>query len=403
MNIVIDSAVGDDAAPISRRVAMALMETLPQVDRSAQYWCLHGGLGRRASHATDSALQLRMASDATAMATSAPARKRLISLGAESPSHAKGKVSILDRIRDRWSSRSAVRRLGQLNANVFLSTNYVGVFAPPCGMVLMIHDVAFLKYPESFSASLVQRLESQLAGQLRNAAMVIVPSVAVQREVLAYYGISREGVVIAPYGIPSDLARENRSEVRKAIRAKYQLAKPFALVVGTVEPRRNLTTLLRVFHRLAQRGLGLSLVLVGKEGWLDDPLRTTLKSVSDAKWFRWLPSIDPDDAAAIYSTAQMVIIPSTDEGYGFVALEAMACGTALVVSNCASIAELVKDAAITFDADDEQAMAQAITQSLQDDAKRKELARVGFERAQRHRWSHTAKTIAKALHERFGS
>ncbi|TMC58715.1 MAG: glycosyltransferase family 4 protein [Chloroflexi bacterium] len=129
--------------------------------------------------------------------------------------------------------------------------------------------------------------------------------------------------------------------------AKYGLSPPFILFVGTIEPRKNLSTLLRAFHHLRSRyKASLQLAVVGKRGWLSDDVFALLDELKLHEDVKLLGPLPAHELAALYNGARCLALPSLYEGFGLTALEAISCGTPVVVSNTSSLPEVVGDAGL---------------------------------------------------------
>jgi glycosyltransferase involved in cell wall biosynthesis len=185
------------------------------------------------------------------------------------------------------------------------------------------------------------------------------------------------------------------------VRARYGIGdKQFVLGVGTLEPRKNWPALIRAWAQLRrERRLSHRLVLAGGKGWLTE----SIFDAADASGFRseivFAGFVADDDLPALYSAADVFVLPSLYEGFGIPVLEAMACGTPVVCANNSSLPEAAGDAALLVSAFDEQGLADAIRQLVEDAGLRSRLTERGWAQASRFTWQAAAATLL-ATYER---
>ncbi len=243
--------------------------------------------------------------------------------------------------------------------DVYHGTNFV---LPPTGRtggVVMIHDIAYLTMPDVVDDA-SQALRTLVPRGLRRAAAVVTPSQTTADRVREAYGAMVPEVVVTPLGVdPLWLASSVPSPVE---RARLGVPERYLLFVGTREPRKDLATLLAAY-RLLRESVGAdapTLLLVGPPGW--GP------GLAQAPGVRVRGYAPVDDLAAIVAGARALVMPSRDEGFGLPALEALAAGTAVVVSDIPALREVTGDhAAAVFPVGDVEALAQALHKALDAD------------------------------------
>jgi glycosyltransferase involved in cell wall biosynthesis len=190
---------------------------------------------------------------------------------------------------------------------------------------------------------------------LRAADAVIAVSQHTKDDAIRTYGIEEEKISVIYEGV-SDRFRRASPDAITAVRRKYGLPGGFILSVATIEPRKNLTSLLEAYHALRSEFAENRLVLVGKKGWLyaDFFRRIRELGLEDQVIF---PGYVPDeDLPAMYSAADLFVFPSLYEGFGLPVLEALACGAPVVASNASSLPEVAGDAALLVDPNDGEAL-----------------------------------------------
>ncbi len=293
---------------------------------------------------------------------------------------------------------AALRRLG---VDVFHGMDHVGIplVGRSCRYVVTVHDVIPLILPETFTPRHRLVVRMALARVRRKADRVIVPSHAVKRDVVRRVGLPEDRVVVTHEGCEARFRPVRSGTGLRDVAARYGLPPRYVLAVGTLEPRKNLTTLLEAFARLRRDGevdADLRLVLAGARGWLEEPIFATVRSLGLEDAVRFTGFVDDDDLPAVYSGAALFAFPSLYEGFGLPLLEAMACGVPVVTSNISSLPEVAGDAAVLVDPRDEQGLAAAIARLLRDEALRGRLREAGIARARQFSWEATARRTLDA-------
>lgn len=248
--------------------------------------------------------------------------------------------------------------------------------------VVTIHDLAFVRYPEILTPE-SRRHYAQVALVVPTVERVICDSAHTAADVQALLGVPRERlrvVHLAPtLGPPPDAA------ALAAVRARYRLPPEFLLYLGTLEPRKNLLTLLAAVARLPAAPL---LVLAGPRGWLDAPVLAAAARLGER--VRLLGPVPAADLPALYAAATAFVFPSLYEGFGLPPLEAMAMGTPVVAARTSSLPEVLGEAALFVPPLDEAAWAEALRRIMEDAALRTELRARGRAQAARYSWPRTA-------------
>jgi glycosyltransferase involved in cell wall biosynthesis len=177
----------------------------------------------------------------------------------------------------------------------------------------------------------------------------------------------------------------------------------FLLFVGTIEPRKNLLTLLRSFETvLRNTTLRPQLVIAGEEGWLTDELFDYVKLRDFGDRVRWTGYVSDDDLCALYSTCRAFIYPSIYEGFGLPPLEAMACGAPVISSSIPSITEVLGDAALLVAPTDAEALTKSIIALWENKEERQRLSEAGPARAAEFSWEGTARQTREVYEAALG-
>jgi glycosyltransferase involved in cell wall biosynthesis len=258
---------------------------------------------------------------------------------------------------------------------------------PPTARPLLVtvHDLAFLDHPQWSTRRGLAFFRRSWELTTARAALVVVPSVAVQAD-CARHGLEPERVVVVPWG--TDTRPVPADEVA-AVRRELGLPERFVAWVGTAEPRKNLDGLVA-----AMAEVDLPLVVVGPAGWLVRPAEVLAPLGSRAVV---LGAIAEDRKRAVLAAATVFAFPSLAEGFGLPVLEAMAQGTAVVTSAGTATAEVAGDAAVVVAPGEVAALAAAIGDLAADDERRRVLGAAAAARAAGFTWEATAAGYRHAL------
>lgn len=293
--------------------------------------------------------------------------------------------------------------LRRLRIDIFHGMDHVGI--PLAGRegkcVVTVHDLIPLLLPRTFTRRHRTIVRLALARVRRRADLVLVPSRAVQRDVVERLGVEEERVVVVPHGCEARFRPARGAADAAALSAaagRLGLPPRYVLAVGTLEPRKNLTTLLHAYARLraAAAAPPPELVLAGARGWLDGPVRQTVRALGLEAVVRLPGFIDDDDLPAVYRGAELVVFPSLREGFGLPLLEAMASGVPVVASSAPALPEVAGGAALLVDPLDVEAMAAAAARALRDQPLREKLRAAGIARAAQFSWTAAARQTLDA-------
>jgi glycosyltransferase involved in cell wall biosynthesis len=280
--------------------------------------------------------------------------------------------------------------LRQADMVLFHATNYAAPRRLAAPLVVTMHDLALLRFPALGTPSL-RRLVARAAAALPAARLVIADSQATARDLRELAGVPTARLRVVHPGGGEPPPRIERDAAQQHLAARFGLAEPPIVHIGTLEPRKNLDRLVRAYAqaRAARRDLP-PLVLAGARGWGCEALLAAIAAPPLAGAVRWLGPVSNDDRAALYAAAALVVYPSVYEGFGLPLVEAMAAGAPVLTTNVASLPEIAGDAAALVDPHDETALAAALLALLGDGATRAELARRGPARAAQFTWARCA-------------
>ncbi len=296
--------------------------------------------------------------------------------------------TINPRIRIPWEQVLAPLWLRWNQADLFHGTLNVVPFACPVPSVVTIHDLAFIRFPQTFRAYNRTYLDFATRVSVRRAVRILVVSEHTRQEVVGLLGVPSERVVVTP-NAARDHFRPPDPPVLAAFRTRHSLPERFILYVGTLEPRKNLTTLLEAYSQVV-RDDPVPLLIGGGKGWMYQPVFERLEALGLRDHVHFVGYIDEQELPLWYAAARMFVFPSLYEGFGMPPLEAMACGTPVITSNTSSLPEVVGDAGLLVPPTDASAMATAILRLLHDDALYSYLREQGLRRARHFSWRTSA-------------
>jgi hypothetical protein len=243
-----------------------------------------------------------------------------------------------------------------------LHVQYTAPIGCPVPVVVSVHDVSFLEHPEYFTRDRAWQLQWTVRRTVKRAAKILTAAAAVEE--------------------------------------RFSLGAPFILSVGDLQPRKNQIGLIRAFARLlkAYPQFKQDLVLAGKETWFADQVHRAARDSGVADRIRFFGFVSDRDLLQLYNACDLFVFPSFYEGFGLPALEAMACGRAVVCSHTSALPEVVDGAAILFDPYSTDQIVRAIADLLLDSELRQRMERLGLQRAAHFSWQKTARRTLEVFH-----
>jgi glycosyltransferase involved in cell wall biosynthesis len=252
---------------------------------------------------------------------------------------------------------------------------------------LTIHDLSPLEHPEWFRQSFAAWYRVFLPILARRVPVVFTPSEYVKSKVRARFGISN--VIVTPNGV------DRRRFHPSARQNKYDLPQKYILFIATLEQRKNLNGLLKAWNTVKNDFRDVWLILAGTSGNIFKPF----KPANELERVLMLGYAEDEHLPGLYAGATLFVLPSFDEGFGLPALEAMACGVPVVVSNRGALCEVVSGGGLIFDLARQDSLSNAICDVLTNEVLRTSLKEKGLERAKAFSWQTTADLIWKTLNE----
>ncbi len=258
--------------------------------------------------------------------------------------------------------------------------------------VVSIHDITYKIHPEWFNWKgwLTFRPFSYWA--VKTAECILTCSYASKEDILRYYKVPEQRVVVTYYGVSEDFQLLDNPDKLTQIQDKYNLRRPLILYVGSLTVRKNLVRLIQAFHQIiTEKKIEAYLLLVGRPLSPYPDLPSLVKELGLEHRISFLfEPVSQEVLCLLYNLADLFVYPSLYEGFGLPPLEAMACGTPVVTSNISSLPEIVGDAAILINPYNPGEIAEALFEGLTNGVLRKELVQKGRERVKQFSWKKTA-------------
>lgn len=301
-----------------------------------------------------------------------------------------------------WSHTALGPEVMRSRPDVLFVPSHVVPFTPfPARLpptVVTVHDLGYHALPDSHTLRQRQYLTWSTRWSASVSASVIAVSQATAADVLRHY-VNDASKVHVVYEAAYEW-RPPSTDALTAVRAKYGLRRPYALYVGTIQPRKNVARLIQAYTALAMdRALPWDLVLAGAPGWLNAPIVDLVRNSRFADSIHLTGYVPEEDLPPLLAGAAFFCYPSLFEGFGLPVLEAQTAGVPVLTTYSSSLPEVAGDAAILVDPTDVDAIAAAMLQLSQDDALRQRLIAAGYENVKRFSWDKAAAETLAILEE----
>jgi glycosyltransferase involved in cell wall biosynthesis len=284
--------------------------------------------------------------------------------------------------------------------DVYHGTDFALPPARATPRIVTIHDLAYLSHPQYAVPGLVRYLSAAVPRSLRRADAIITLSERTADDLRRHYHVARERITVIPPGVDAAFAPVTDARALATVDARYRLEHPLALAVGTIEPRKQYDRLIAAFAAAGRRPGGpRMLALAGRRGWLAEGVFRAIEEYHVAEAVRVLDYVPPDDLAGLYSTADVLAMPSAYEGFGLPVIEAMACGTPVICSDGGALPETGGDAAMIVPVGATEHLAEALAAVVGDLARHAQMRRRGLAHAATFRWERAARQHLEVYHQ----
>ena len=260
--------------------------------------------------------------------------------------------------------------------------------------VMTVHDLIFERYPQHHKVTNRAFLRLGMPLFVRAATHIIAVSRHTAHDLSAIYNVPTAKMTVIYEGVDAEFQPATPAQVA-AIRARYSPDRPYLLMLGTLEPRKNHRLALTALAQLKAQGYPHRLIIGGGKGWLFEPISQLVESMGLTNDLLFAGYVPAADLPGLYSGADALLLPSQYEGFGLPLLEAMACGAPVVSSNASSLPELAGDAALLIDPDDAEGFTAAIRQLIDQPNLASILRQRGLLQARKFTWQAAARQTAE--------
>ncbi|PIY69173.1 hypothetical protein COY90_02075 [Candidatus Roizmanbacteria bacterium CG_4_10_14_0_8_um_filter_39_9] len=279
--------------------------------------------------------------------------------------------------------------------DVFFSPAHYAPRFCPCPTVVTIHDVAYVHYPDEFLKRDLFQLTHWTRYSIKNASKIISVSKTTKKDVIAQYNTTENKIEVIYNGFEKNITSKARS--LSSLSKQYHFNTPYILYVGTLQPRKNIITLIKSFAFFNKKHPEYSLVIVGKKGWLFDEIFKEARDQYVNNKIIFTGYVTDDELAVLYKNSHCFVLPSFYEGFGLPLLEAMSFGTPVISSFASSLPEIGGEACLYFDPQDPTDLFDKLELLTYDPSLQKQLIAEGKKRTLTYSWNKCAKETLAVL------
>lgn len=281
-----------------------------------------------------------------------------------------------------------------------LHVTYAGPLRAECPIVVTIHDVAYRTHPEWFSLRDRIVLSCGIAWTIRRARKVIAVSEYTRHEMKEVFPFAEPKIEVTLEAADSRFVKLDACQKNEGILKQKGIRLPFILAVGNLQPRKNLSRMIRALAKTKKRaGLPHQLVIAGKALWRESEIYRSVRENGLENHVVFTGYVPDEDLVQLYNQADVFVYPSLYEGFGLPVIEAMACGTPVVTSDSSSIPEVAGDAAMLVNPEDVESIAQGLETVVTNTSLKEALGRKGVEQARKFTWEKTAEQTLRIYRE----
>ena len=296
-----------------------------------------------------------------------------------------------------WLDHPVRKDVLKQKADIFFSPDGFIPLGMSIPKVSMVHDVAYLRYPEHLQPRIRAFYKKWMGRYLAYTDHIITVSEFSKREIIAGYNIPADKISVVYNGI-TDAYKPVSEAQKKKTKDRYTNGRPYFVYLGAIHPRKNILTLVKAFEQFkSSHPSDHQLVLAGRASWHTEEV---FKTITESKWKDsiHLPGyVATTEATSLVASAEAMIYPSLYEGFGLPLVEAMACGVPVICSNVSSLPEVAGNAALLFDPMDAAQLAHHMEKISSDDGLRKEMITFGAERSKYFSWDKAASQVYEIL------
>lgn len=265
--------------------------------------------------------------------------------------------------------------------------------------IVTVYDLSFVHYPDRFSRFKRAYLGRMTKLSVESSVQVVCISEDGKRDVHEQFNIPLEKIEVVTPGVGDTYGVIDKAIVQRFLKKEAQ-DKPYILHLGTLQPRKNIPTLIDAFHQLSD--FDGDLVFIGGKGWMYEEIFGKVRDLGLESRVRFVGYAPDEEIPLWYNGASVLVLASVYEGFGMPVAEAMACGTPVIGSNVSSIPEVVGSAGLLFDPHDSEDLAECLRKVLNNPTQQDEMRKRGVEQARKFRWIQSGQKMAAIYQQLLG-
>lgn len=267
-------------------------------------------------------------------------------------------------------------------------------------IVLTIHDLAFIRFPEFNFDWFVKKYTREVKKNVQISKKIIADSKSTKNDIVKFFKINPAKVEVVYLSAESIFIKLPEKDKNKNVLKKYKINKKYILSVGTIEPRKNFITLIKAFNLIKQKktDTDYKLVIAGRTGWKSEATYEEREKSPYREDILFSGRVPDQDLVQIYNQAELFVYPSLFEGFGLPPLEAMSCGLPVIASDTSSLKEVIGNAGMLVTAGDESKLKKQILHVLENEEIKEELKGKSLIRAKKFSWEETARKTLEIYH-----
>jgi len=308
-----------------------------------------------------------------------------------------------NKVKKVWERASIEKKEAILgNPDVIHSTAYIVPELLKAKLVVTVHDLSFLLFPEFHTEANIKLLIKNLIYVNSRPSKVICDSEQTKKDLQKFFHVPDEKIKVIYLGVNYVFSKSISSEEKNYVFSKYGLTGiDYILCVSSIEPRKNFKRIISVFSQIIkdERFKDLFLVCAGGKGWKNEAIYEFIKEKGIEDKVKFLGFVEEKNLPAIYNGAKLFLYPSLYEGFGLPVLEAMSAKVPVVTSNVSSLPEVAGDAAMLVDPYNEEEIYNAVKELLSKESLRKDFILKGYKRASKFTWEDTAEKTLEVYKE----
>ncbi len=285
--------------------------------------------------------------------------------------------------------------------DVFFTLGHYGPRFSKIPYVVTIFDLSYIHYPNLFNKNDLYQLVNWSKYSIQKSKHIFAISKSTKEDIVKNFKIDPSKISVTYMGYDQKTFMPQSKSVVDKVKAKYKIIGDYIIFVGTLQPRKNIERLVEAFNQVIQNPQSkihnLKLVIVGKKGWLYDPIFQKVKDLNLVSSVIITDYVPDENLPALIAGSKLYVLPSLYEGFGIPVIEAQACGVPVVVSSTSSLPEIVGGSGILIDPESVDSIANGIKKILSNEKLSKELVTKGFTNIKRFSWQKCANETFKVL------